>query len=650
MSTWLDAYTQAGLSSDGLNWDLYSLTGLPQYQSGSSGTAFWDYRYSFKTLVHDPSTNQFLGVIQDTYTYDDWFNGIYVSTQRYDIYASADGIHWQHDAALSSDGYSFVGLAVANTGTRVAFLQNWGQEPVFLYQLPGKPWQVTANIQVSDSTRMTQSLRTVRWNAVKNVFVAVGNGPNILYSFDGQSWVQASGLAQLPTLPLMDVAFDKAGRAVAVGDHTIAVATDGYANWFYQSGASQNFVRINWDGSRFVASSGSGIASSMDGASWTEWGGYSATVSLGAIIWSPYGMLAAGPQGHLLAADKNGMAWVDRSLSGTSLPDFEAIELDTINTTPCFLLAGSLNGQGEVRYACSNTPDVYNLYFYTARLNPAPAPLHGIAVNNVTGDPYAGTAVVVGDNGEIYYRPQGASYSYRYGWQPANSGTTSRLNAVAHGQPGGAGLFVAGGDAGTILASQDGYTWNPGTGIPSYLNVTEIAWMDVYTSPTKNFRGFIAIAEYSSGRGYVYTSQDGYTWTQTTIPYGYHSGIGNDGQWIWIGTEQGTSYYQKIYRSDDGTTWITDTQTTPLVAITHGVSPAFACTRQGMIYQYFADTSPPQVHFPSGLSSWTVAAADATGISSQDPTIQSILGGVYAYDAVDGYLFSTLHKSVNGGP
>lgn len=640
-ASYLDAYSQVTVSKDGLTWDLYSLTGLPQGSYGANGLTWWSYDYAVKALAFDPYSKRYLSIIRDSYSYEDWSTGTYIYTQNYDIYSSTDGINWSHDAPLVADSYSYTGLAVDAYGTQVAFVQNYGTSPILMRRLPGKAWQVVPPVQASDAARMSKPLRSIRWNAVNGVFVAVGDGPNIIYSLDGYSWTQVP-LQNLPTLPLRDVAFDDTGTAVAVGDHIIAIATDGYSNWYYQSGATQNFQHIDWDGHRFVASSASGIASSDTGASWKDWGSAAGSASLSDMVWTPYGMLGVGPQGHLLAADKNGSAWVDKSLTGSTLPDFEAVVMDEINPTPCFLIAGSNNGQGEVRYSCSSNPDVFNQYYWTASIGPSP--LHGIAVNNLPGDTYAGTVVVVGNNGEINYRPKGASYSSS-SWKQGNSGTTKRLNSVTHGNPNGTGLFVAGGDGATILTSQDGYTWTPATTNPisNWYNVSEVAWVDVYTDAVTKFSGFIAIAGYIGGGNYVYTSTDGQSWTKiNSIAYGYHSGIGHDGKTIWIGSRQGSSYYQKLYKSQDGSTWTLDTQTTPISVITRNVFPAFAATQQGVVYKFFSDITPPQIILPLGMSSWTVGATGPNGIASNDSQIQGIFGGVYAYDAIDGYLFSTL--------
>jgi len=92
-------------------------------------------------------------------------------------------------------------------------------------------------------------------------------------------------------------------------------------------------------------------------------------------------------------------------------------------------------------------------------------------------------------------------------------GSTKFLRAIAYGvvqlgatSPKGYGLFVAVGDAGSVLTSQDGLTWAAST--------TGIAATDEFKAIAFGNQRFVA----ADASGKVLTSPDGVTWTATPTP------------------------------------------------------------------------------------------------------------------------------------
>ncbi len=123
---------------------------------------------------------------------------------------------------------------------------------------------------------------------------------------------------------------------------------------------------------------------------------------------------------------------------------------------------------------------------WSERSSGTAAALRGVTWGN-------GTFVAVGDEGVILRSQNGVQ------WERASSGTTATLSAVCHGR----GLFVVVGRDGRILISPDGHAWGAATVGPTSLNTVTLG----------NSR-FVA----GGAQGTILVSDDGLTWMTPPTP------------------------------------------------------------------------------------------------------------------------------------
>jgi hypothetical protein len=183
-------------------------------------------------------------------------------------------------------------------------------------------------------------------------------------------------------------------------------------------------------------------------------------------------------------------------------------------------------------------------------------------------------------------------------WTIQASGTQTNLYAVTFGN----GLFVAGGDSGTILSSPDGKTWST----PISITTNRIS---VLTSG----RGLLVACDI-----FVYTSSDGLAWTNV-IPAGSYSSI--RGVAYGLGTFVTVDFQGSPRTSGDITNWDYRTSlahpvnsvppTTPLNAVAYGRGTFVAVGDLGTIIQ-----SDPVLNLQAGTlsySGFTLTSAGETG-------------------------------------
>jgi hypothetical protein len=146
-------------------------------------------------------------------------------------------------------------------------------------------------------------------------------------------------------------------------------------------------------------------------------------------------------------------------------------------------------------------------------------------------------------------------------WATVPSGTTNRLWAVTFG----GGLFVAAGDAGTVLTSSNGMAWNP-----------------VVLGITNSLRG----AAYGQGQfvcvgasGFVMASTDGMSWSpQSSGTTNQLNAVASTTLGFVAAGKAGT-----IVTSSDGSNWVVQTSgtATPFVGLGSGFGRIYAGAQQG---------------------------------------------------------------------
>lgn len=217
----------------------------------------------------------------------------------------------------------------------------------------------------------------------------------------------------------------------------------------------------------------------------------------------------------------------------------------------------------------------------------------------------AGNFVLVGKSGLIMLSTDGLN------WSTVTSGTTNQLYDVAFLQ----GAFYAVGQNRTLLTSADGNTWSPvtinaGTATDYFVNITSGGGAFVISARRSNSTGMFAYSSYTAtsntwtfkdiafatsnkvqflrdryyyfGTAGVYTSLDGFTWTNSTsdltlaLPDGNTQDLGSPNQafqGIYDGTKVilfgSTQYYGThgcVFTSSNGTNFTLEIKTAQIVA------------------------------------------------------------------------------------
>jgi len=148
-------------------------------------------------------------------------------------------------------------------------------------------------------------------------------------------------------------------------------------------------------------------------------------------------------------------------------------------------------------------------------------------------------------------------------WTTRTSGFgTNPIRGVTYGD----GLYVAGGNDGTLTTSTDGITWTTRTSGFGTTDINGVTYGDgLYVAVGKD--------------GKLTTSTDGTTWTTRTSGFGSNSnssifGVGyGDGLYVAVGKVYDGSFTGTLTTSTDGITWTTRTSgfgTTTIYGVTYG--------------------------------------------------------------------------------
>jgi len=316
------------------------------------------------------------------------------------------------------------------------------------------------------------------------IFVAVGTNGTIRVTTDGTTWVAAgSGTSQ----DLFGVSYGN-GSFVAVGANGTVLTSPDAAVWTPRfSGTARVLEEVAFGEGLFVAvGQGGGLYTSPDGISWTP--RTSGTgLSLFGVAYGNGDFVVSGENGYLISSP-DGISWTKRT-SGVT-----AYLFSVTYGSGGFVAAGATPGGNAV---------ILNS-------------LNGITWTSVTAGTnlyLAGSAngggyyVVVGQGGILLSSSNGTS------WQIRSQGTSSFLRDVVCGTVGLPTLgrpvlndfslpyrFLAVGDGGTILLSQDALIWKAQySGISTALR-----------GVTFGNGSFMAVGD----SGAILTSPDGITWTR----------------------------------------------------------------------------------------------------------------------------------------
>jgi hypothetical protein len=335
-------------------------------------------------------------------------------------------------------------------------------------------------------------------------FVAVGAAGTIVKTPDGVNWT----LRQAPTSSALSAITYEDGQFVAVGDSgTIVTSNDG-SNWVLRaSGTKLPLVAITWGNGLFVAVGGgyddkngkwqSIIASSSDGVNWNQRQPTSADGSVG-LLSVTFGSEQFVAVGNL--ASPTG-AYANRSSILRSSDGVNWVEVPVINNYGP--VASITYGNGH--FVAAVRPDGHNSVVLTSADSldwsasfPEVANLSGLCYGN---GQFVGTV-----DGDLANSADGLDWVYHPSGLPWDDRFNAELQSIAYGH----GQFVAVGDKGTIVTSEDGGSWTR----------REPKELIVLSDLTYGDGQFVAVGNRFNPATLAWeaiseTSADGQLWTQT---------------------------------------------------------------------------------------------------------------------------------------
>jgi len=406
-------------------------------------------------------------------------------------------------------------------------------------------------------------------------FVAVGDKGAIAMSVDGIDWEPRESRTDAS---LRSIIFDGSQFMIVADDGTLLSSATGN-EWVSQpSGAAFEPVALGYGNGTYVllGTLSSTFLVSGDGVSWSPHALPSGCeFDRGANIAFAAGMFVAS--GQCLMSSSDGTVWTMHVKTGI---------WSVAYGNGSFVAAGD-TGTFEVSVDGSN---------WTEKVTGSAANMAGVAYG---GGQYIGIGSSLGN--VVSISSDGVNWDFApidyslNGNSQYESGFTATLKAIVFGS----GIFVAVGESGTIVYSQDGVDWNAAThDLPQVLHA--IAY-----GPD----GYVAVGD----KGTIQTTMDGQTWTTIALSSGDDlRGVAyGDNQYVAVGRNG------SVFTSTGGSAWTshsTGSQAT-LHAVVFGASGFVAVGSKGAVF-----TSPD-------ATTWTLQNSGTTH------TLRSVAYGAAHYVA-----------------
>lgn len=340
-----------------------------------------------------------------------------------------------------------------------------------------------------ESLTVTQTTAELRLNAVvygDNQFVISGHSGQIVTSPDGINWTEQGsiGSTALFALHYGNGVYIASGGFLGVDSDAIYRSTNGI-DW---APVSSQFLTEFLDGGAF----GNGtflllarhyIQTSTDGLAWS----FASSSPMFIPTWAAqlngtYVGAASGPATGQVGTSDDGIAWTTQDSSPSG---FSGAHIDATDAEGFFLICGRNNSTFEGYIIRTQNGVEWTKAYSTGTEPQENGGIWGIDHGN-------GKFLACGERGRILFSDDAVTWEVK-----RFLGTPEQLRGMAYG----AGLYVVVGDDGLILSSTDGLSWAPMTsGVTSRLE--DVAF----------HAGRFVVAPYDSRT--MLTSTDGITWTE----------------------------------------------------------------------------------------------------------------------------------------
>lgn len=258
-----------------------------------------------------------------------------------------------------------------------------------------------------------------------------------------------------------------------------------------------------------------------------------------------------------VASGTGGTITTNRSIQPLNIMD----TANTVGTANQILSAGAAGGTLSWVNADGNGGSFWVSSYSSISGAAITAPAGAYSLTNVSGPFYAnigGYITIINSNTSIRLTSLTSptlTLTQPEGWALRTSNfVTTNINGVIYGLALGKGLFIAGGNNGTMTTSPDTSIWNPQTSGFGSTQINSIAY-GIITSTGVGI--FVAVGNLSGASPIITTSPDGITWTVRTIIYGdnlnsiVYGLVLGVGLFVAVGNSGNT-----ISTSLDGVTWV----------------------------------------------------------------------------------------------